>query len=108
MTDLVPNSDGIEKLLRSSMSAPIPTLPSEFDQRVMRAFRRDSPKLLHYHHMLLSVYGIVSAIVCAALMRGQGLGWNTIGGFVLAPLALVVVARATWSIAKKMNSVAAN
>ncbi len=103
-----PHSDGIDRLLRSSMSAPIPTLPPDFDQRLMRAARRDSAKLVHYRQMVLSAYGIISAVVCAALMRGQGLGWDTIGGFVLAPFASVVVARAAWSIAKKMNSVAAN
>jgi hypothetical protein len=78
------------------MEAPIPELPPGFDQRVMRAVRRSSQPLGHYRRMLIVGYGLVSAVTCAVVMRGQGLGWWAVAGTTLAPLALVAVTRPAW------------
>jgi hypothetical protein len=78
----------IDLLLRHTMAAPIPTLPSNFDQYLMRSVRRASGANL-YHRNLLAIYTLFSVAVCAALMRGQGLGWVATVAMILVPLALV-------------------
>lgn len=93
MTEMEPREDGIDRLLRRSMAAPIPGLPPDFDQRLMREVERRSQPLDRYHRMLLAGYGLVSVAVSAVIMRGQGLDWGTTAGMILAPLALLAVVR---------------
>ena len=83
---------GIDGLLRSSMAAPIPSLPADFEQRLMRKVRHGSRPLDRYRRVLLSGYGVVSAVTSAVVMRGQGLEWGAIAGLVFAPVVLVGVA----------------
>ena len=96
MTEMEPRPDensAIDRLLRSSMAAPVPSLPPDFDRRVLRAVRRQSEPLDTYHRNLLASYGLVSALVSAVVMRGQGLPWGAVAALVLAPLVLLAVAR---------------
>lgn len=94
--EMEPSDDGMDRWLRRSMAAPIPDLPPDFDQRLMRAVQRSSEPLGHYRQILFIGYGVVSAVTCAVVMRGQGLDWGPIAGMILAPLALVVIARSMW------------
>lgn len=82
----------IDNLLRRSMAAPIPSLPQDFDQRVMGELRRGSELSDRYSRILLSGYGLTSALASAVVMRGQGLNWGAISLLILAPLALVAAA----------------
>jgi hypothetical protein len=91
-----PNEDGIDRLLRRSIAAPIPSLPPDFDQRLMREVRRGSQALDRYRRILLTGYGLVSFAVSAVVMRGQGLDWGVVSGAMLAPLALVAIAGSAW------------
>lgn len=91
-----PKEQEIDRLLRRSMAAPVPSLPRDFDQRVVREARRSSQPLGQYHRVLLTGYGLVSVMVSALVMRGQGLDWSVISATILAPLALVAIARAAW------------
>ncbi len=86
-------NDAIDHLLRSSMAAPVPSLPPDFGRRVLRAVRRDSEPIGGYYRKLFIGYGVVSVLVSAALMRGQGLPWGAVAGSVLAPLVLIAAAR---------------
>jgi hypothetical protein len=95
-TEMDPRQSGIDAFLRSSMSASIPTLPPDFDQRVMRAIRRGSQPLNRYSRILLIGYALVSVVACAVIMRGQGLDWGPLAGMIVASLAMVAVARAAW------------
>jgi hypothetical protein len=81
----------IDGLLRQSMSAAMPSLPADFDQRVMREVRRSSAGLDLFGRIVLGGYGLLSVAVCAAVMRGQGLEWGPIAGMILGPLAVVAV-----------------
>jgi hypothetical protein len=69
--------DGIDSMLRRSMAAPVPGLPPDFDQRVMRKLRHTSRG------------GLISIATCAGIMHGQGLAWGPIAAAILVPLALV-------------------
>lgn len=86
-----PDEDEFDRLLRRSMAGPIPSLPPDFDQRVASGERRGSQTLGRYRRNLLAGYGLVSVVVSAALMRGQGLDWGVVSVTVLAPLALVAI-----------------
>lgn len=89
MTEMEPREAGIDSLLRRSMAAPVPSLPPDFDQRLMRELRRSSQPLDRYRRILLTGYGLTSAVASAVVMRGQGLGWGAIAVMNLGPLALV-------------------
>ena len=90
------NEVGIDRLLRRSMAVPIPILSKDFDQRLMREVRRDSRPLDQYRRILFAGYGVVSVVVSAMVMRGQGLDWSIVSGTILAPLALVAITRSAW------------
>jgi hypothetical protein len=89
-----PRDSGIDNLLRHSMAAPVPSLPPNFDQRVIRALGQNSQVRNRYRRILLTVYGAVSAITSAIVMRGQGLDWETIALTILAPLLLIAIVSA--------------
>ena len=95
MTEMEPREAGIDSLLRRSMAAPVPTLPPDFDQRLMRELRQ-SPQVLDRHsRILLTCYGLISVVVSAVVMRGQGLDWEAIAAMILVPFA--VIATAPWA-----------
>jgi hypothetical protein len=91
-----PRETGIDSLLQRSMAAPIPSLPPDFDQRLMREVRRSSQPLDRYRRILLTGYGLTSVVASAVVMRGQGLGWGAISATIIAPLALLAVACPAW------------
>ena len=96
MTEIKPRPEEnqpIDSLLRRSMAAPVPVLPSGFDQRVLRTLRRDVQPHVNYHRKLLAAYGLASVLVSAAVMHGQGLSWGAVAASILAPLVLVAAAR---------------
>jgi len=93
VTEMEPREAGIDSLLRCSMAAPVPSLPPDFDQRLMREMRRGSQPLDRYRRMLLTGYGLTSVVASAVVMRGQGLDWGAISVMILAPVALVAAAR---------------
>ena len=90
MTEMDPRENGIDNLLRRSLAAPVPSLPPEFDQRVMRELRRNSQPLDRFRRTLLIGYGVTSVAASAVVMRGQGLDWGPITALILAPLAVLV------------------
>jgi hypothetical protein len=83
-------------LLRRSLAAPVPSLPADFEQRLMHQVGRSSQPLDRYSRFLLAGYGLMSAVVSAVVLRGQGLGWGPTAGMILAPLALIAAARTAW------------
>jgi hypothetical protein len=89
VTEWEPGEAEIDNLLRRSMAAPVPNLPPDFDQRVMRKLRRPSRVLDRYLRILLTCYGLTSAVTSATVMRGQGLNWGIIALTILGPLAFV-------------------
>jgi hypothetical protein len=95
MTEMDPHDAEMDSLLRRSMAAPVPSLPPDFDQRLMREAHRSSEPLNRYGRILLTVYGLTSVVVSAVVMRGQGLGWGAISVMTLAPLALIAATRWT-------------
>jgi hypothetical protein len=76
-------------LLRRSLSAPVPSLPPDFDRRLLREMHRGSRPLHRYRRILLAGYGLTSVAASAMIMRGQGLAWGAIALMILGPLALV-------------------
>ncbi len=93
MTEMEPREAEIDNLLWRSMAAPVPSLPRDFDQRLMREVRRSSQPLDRYSQILLTGYGLTSVVASAVVMRGQGLEWGAISMMILGPLALVAAAR---------------
>jgi hypothetical protein len=82
----------MDDLLRRSLAAPVPSLPPDFDQRLLREVGRSSQPLDRYGRILLIGYGLTSAVACALVMRGHGLDWGAIAGTIMGTLALVGVA----------------
>ena len=96
MTEMNPHQPGIDSLLRRSMAASVPSLPPDFDQRVMRELReqrRSSEPLDRYRRILLTGYALTSGIASAVVMRGQSLNWGPIAMMIVAPLVLLAAAR---------------
>jgi hypothetical protein len=93
MSDMDPREAEIDSLLRRSLAAPIPRLPSGFDQVLSREVRRRSEPPHRYGLILLAGYGVMSAAVSAVVMRGQGLGWGVIAAVTLGPLAMLEAGR---------------
>lgn len=93
MTEMETRQTGMDNLLRRSLAAPVPVLPPDFEQRLMREARRRSRPPARYRRILLTGYGLMSALASAVVMRGQGLGWGAISVMILASLALVPPAR---------------
>ena len=89
MTEMEPHETGIDSLLRRSMGAPVPSLPPDFDQRLISELRQSSQGLGRYSRVVLTLYGLISVVVSAVVMRGQGLDWGAIAAMILGPLALV-------------------
>ncbi|MFN0105189.1 MAG: hypothetical protein ACKV2U_24275 [Bryobacteraceae bacterium] len=89
MTEMEPREAGIDSLLRRSMAAPVPSLPPDFDQRVMRELRQSSRVPGRYRWILLTCYGLISVVTSAVVMRGQGLDWGVVAAMILGRLALV-------------------
>lgn len=88
-----PREDDMDRWLRRSMATPIPGLSPDFDQRLMGEALRSAYHVDRYRRLVLIGYALVSVVVCAVLMRGQGLGWGAIAGMILAPLALIAAVR---------------
>ncbi|MGA7409061.1 MAG: hypothetical protein WBW33_01170 [Bryobacteraceae bacterium] len=89
MTEMEPREAGIDSLLRRSMAAPVPSLPPDFDQGLMRDVRRSSQPLDRYRRLLLTGYILTSIVASAVVMRGEALDWGAIAVMILGPLALV-------------------
>lgn len=89
MSEMEPQEEAIDRLLRRSLAAPVPSLPPNFDRRVMRGLPAKSPMLDRYRRLILICYGLLSAAVSAVVMRGQGLGWEMIAVMELVPLVSV-------------------
>jgi len=96
VTEMEPREAGIDRLLRRSLAAPLPSLPPDFDQRLMRELmrelRRGSQVRDRYGRILFTGYGLTSVVTCAVVMRGQGLDWGAISVMILGPLVLVAAA----------------
>ena len=96
MTEMEPRpqaNGAINGLLRSSMAAPVPSLPPDFERRVLRAVSRHSEQRDGYYRKLLTGYCLVSVLVSAAVMRSQGLPWYAVAVSLIAPLVMIVVVR---------------
>jgi hypothetical protein len=89
VTEMDPGAAGIDSLLRRSMAAPVPSLPPDFDQRLMRELRQSFRPLDRYRPILLTCYGLISVVTSTVVMRGQGLDWGPIAVMILGPLTLV-------------------
>lgn len=100
MTEMEPREE-IDVLLRHEMAAPIPNLPKDFEQRVMRGVRRRSQPLDRWGRMLLAGYGVVSIITCAVILRGGGLDWAAVSGTIVGPLAVVAAGGWAWRAIRK-------
>ncbi len=88
-----PREAEIDRLLRRSMAAPVPSLTQDFDRRLMRRVRRSSESLDRYRQILFTGYVLISVLVSVVIMRSQGLGWGPIAGLLLGPLVLVAATR---------------
>ncbi len=93
MSEMEPREPGIDSLLRRSIAAPVPSLPPDFEQRLLRKVSRGSQPLDRYRRILLAGYGLTSVVASAVVMRGHGINWGAIAVTIVGPLALVVGAR---------------
>ena len=94
MTEMEPSEAALDGLLRRSVAAPIPSLPPDFDRRLIGKLHRgshpfDRYRLDRYRRFLLTGYGLTSVVTSAVVMRGQGLGWVAISVMIAAPLVLL-------------------
>ena len=95
MTDMENREAGIDRLLRRSMDTPVPSLPPDFDKRLIRELGQSSQPLGGSRRILLACYGLLSVMTSAVVMRSEGLGWSAVAVMILGPLALVGTLRWT-------------
>jgi hypothetical protein len=84
-----PEEAEMDRLLRRSLAAPVPSLRPDFDQRFRRELRQGSRTTELYGRWILPCYGLLSVVTSAVVMRGEGLGWGSVSMMILGPLALV-------------------
>lgn len=101
MNEPEPRETGIDGLLRRSLAGPAPDLPPDFDRRVLRELRQASRRPGPWDRVLLVGYGVVSAVISAVVMKGQGLGWEVVTVLVLSPLALVAAGPVARGLARR-------
>ena len=101
MTEMEPRESGIDGLLRRTLAGPAPELPADFDRRVLRELRRSSQGAGRRGRILLTSYGVVSAITSAVVMGSEGLGWEAIVVLVLSAAALVAAGPLARSLARR-------
>ena len=89
MTEMEPRDAGIDSLLRRSMAAPAPSLPPDFEQRLLRELPQNSQALDRYRRILLACYALISVVTSAVVMRSQGLDWGAVLLLIIGPLALI-------------------
>ncbi len=92
MSEMAPREAEIDDLLKRSMAASVPSLPPDFDRRLMGEVRRSTQPLDRYRRILLTGYALLSVMACAVIMHGQGLDWGMISVLTLGPLALLAAA----------------
>ena len=97
MTEMEPHDEEMDRLLLRSMRAPVPTLPTNFDRRVLRAARHNSDVKERYRWILFAVYAVVSALTSLLIMHSAGLSWLATVGIVV-PLALISIAFPAWRV----------
>ena len=102
--EMGPHKPDVDHLLRRLANVPVPTLPPDFDQRIMRKISRQAQPLNRYSEILLIGYGLISAASCALIMHGQGLHMGLITGLIIAPLAMLAAARPALSAALAKTS----
>jgi hypothetical protein len=78
----------MDRLLRSSLAAPVPGLSPGFAERLSREVDRRSQPLDRSGRLMLAGYGVLSAGVSASIMHGQGLAWGWIALMTLGSMAL--------------------
>ena len=93
MSDMDPREAETDRLLRRSMTAPVPCLSPDFHQVLSRELRRRSQPPNQFGQILLAGYGGVSAVVSSVVMRSQRLGWVAITVMTLGALATLELAR---------------
>ncbi len=93
MSEMEPRDAEIDSVLRRFMTAPIPSLPTDFDRRVLRQVRRGSQPLDRYRRILLTGYAATSVVASAVVMRGHGLDWGAISVMIVVPLGSIVAGR---------------
>lgn len=86
MTEMDPREMAIDDLLRRAYAAPGPSLPPDFDQRVLRELN-PSTRLDRFRRIWLTGYALVSVATSAIVLRGQGLDWPVVTMAILGPLA---------------------
>ena len=101
MSEMKPDASGIDNLLRSSLAAPIPSLPPDFDRKLMRDLREGSQLRDRYRRILLTAYGLLSIATSMLVVRGQGLDWRTTCASVLAPLVSMGAGAGVWRAIRK-------
>jgi hypothetical protein len=95
LTQMEPRHAAMDSLLRRATAAPVPSLPPDFGQRVLRELHRSSQPEDRYRRILLTGYTVTSVVASAVVMRGQGLNWGAIALLILSPL--VVTTAIPWS-----------
>lgn len=80
--------DRMDQLLSQAMSAPVPTLSSDFDRQLTR---RMPTRLDRRRRLVLVAYSVVALVVSLWSMLAVGLGWTMVAGFVILPLGVVAV-----------------
>jgi hypothetical protein len=93
VTEMESRDADMDRLLRRSMNAPIPTLSPEFDQRVLNEVNRRTQTVDRFPRNLLLGYCLMSIGVCVLVMRGQGMNWAQLSAIILTPLSLLALLR---------------
>lgn len=82
----------IDALLRESMgSAPPPTLPPTFSQRVTERLRPRAPSARA--RRALRLYALAAVVISVAVMRGLNVEWSLIAASLAVTAAIAAILR---------------
>jgi hypothetical protein len=92
--------DGMDQLLRKTMSAPAPVLPPNFERNLERKINARPPRLASTGQRVLSIYALATLLISILAMRVAGVDWPWIALAITAPAMvsgmLVWVLRIRW------------
>lgn len=81
--------DHMDRLLSQMLSAPVPTLSSDFDRAL--ATQLQPPRLSGQGRLALALYAVLAIVASVWTMREASIAWSMVAASAVVPLVMVAV-----------------
>ena len=83
----MPEQDHMDRLLSHVLSAPVPTLSSDFDRQLARHLQ--PPRLSGKGRLVLALYAVLAIVASVWTMHEASNAWGVAGAAAVVPLVVV-------------------